>query len=295
MNTVFIINPKAGKGKNTDSLIKEIERNGADHYITKTIGDAEVFVRNYCTENGPARFIACGGDGTLNEVLNGAKGYDAEIGVLPMGTGNDFCRNLDGSFSDISSYITAPCKKVDVIRYTTCGKSKLCANMINIGFDCNVADMTATVKKKTFLSGPLAYFVSIFVMLVKKKGADLRIELDGEVFCDGQVLLTSIANGKFCGGGIMSNPLADITDGNMNMNVIYDMPVLKFISLLPYYMKGTHMGVKNIDKVIYNTDCKKIKITPNTKKFRICVDGEIQDADTVEFEILPKEINFVSR
>ena len=295
MNTVFVINPKAGKGKNTDSLINEITRNNAEYYITKSVGDAEVFVRNYCTQKGPARFIACGGDGTLNEVLNGTYGFNAEIGVMPMGTGNDFCRNLDGNFPDVASYITSPCRKVDVIRYTTCGASKLCANMINIGFDCNVADMTATIKKKTFLSGPLAYFVSIFVMLIRKKGADLKIEFDDEVFYDGPVLLTSIANGKFCGGGIMSNPIADISDGNMNVNVIYDVLVLKFISLLPYYMKGTHMNVKNIDKVIYNTNCKKIKITPNTKNFRICVDGEIQNADIIEFEILPLSVNFVTK
>ena len=91
----------------------------------------------------------------------------------------------------------------------------------------------------------------------------------------------------------MSNPLSDVTDGTIDVNVIYNIPRRKFIGLLPHYMKGTHMEIKNIEKVICNTKCQKLKITPNTKKFRICIDGEIQNADTVEFEIIPKAFNFV--
>ena len=59
-------------------------------------------------------------------------------------------------------------------------------------------------------------------------------------------------------------------------------------------MKGTHIKLKNIEKFIYNAKCKKLKITPNTNNFRICVDGEIQDASVVEFEILPKAVQFVT-
>ncbi len=294
MDTIFIVNPKAGQGKNTENLIEEIVQNNAKYYITKSVGDAEVFVRNYCEQNGAARFIACGGDGTFNEVLNGiAVCPDAEIGVFPMGTGNDFCRNFHTSFTSVEHQINGAVTKCDAIRYTTGGITRLCANMFNIGFDCNVADYAAHMKKKPLISGSLAYFASIFVMLVKKKGADLKIEIDGEIFHDGSLLLTSIANGKFCGGGIMSNPLAEISDGFINVNIIYDIPRRSFIPLLPHYMKGTHMGLKNIEKVIYNTKCKKVKITPNTQNFKICVDGEIQSADAIEFEIVPKAFNFI--
>ena len=293
MDTIFIVNPKAGQGKNTENLIEEIVHNNAKYYITKSVGDAEVFVRNYCEQNGAARFIACGGDGTFNEVLNGTAGYDAEIGVLPTGTGNDFCRNFEGNFNDVNALINSPCESIDVIRYTTNGTSRLCANMFNIGFDCNVADFTAQLKQKPFISGSLAYFLSILAMMIKKKGANIKLEIDGKLFYEGPLLLTAIANGKFCGGGIMSNPLSEVTDGQIDINVIYNIPRRKFIPLLPRYMKGTHMGLKNIEKVIYNTKCKKIKITPNAQEFKICVDGEIQSADVVEFEIMPKAFNFV--
>lgn len=294
MDTVFIVNPKAGQEKNLDTLINQIKLTNSRCYITKSVGDAETFVRDYCKNKGSARFIACGGDGTFNEVLNGtAECTDAEIGVLPLGTGNDFCRNFDGDFSDINTLINSPAVKTDAIRYTTFGVIRLCANMFNIGFDCNVADLTANMKKKPLISGSLAYFLSILAMLIKKKGTDIEIEIDGKTFYNGKLLLTSVANGKYCGGGIMSNPIAEVSNGYINVNVVYNVSRLKFITLLPYYMKGTHMGLKNIDKVICNQNCKTVKITPNTENFRICVDGEIQDAGVLEFEIVPNAFNMV--
>lgn len=294
MDTIFIVNPKAGQGKGIENLIEKIKLAGAQIYTTKAVGDAEIFVHNYCAKNSAARFIACGGDGTFNEVLNGVmETPDAEVGILPMGTGNDFCRNFEGNFSDISAQINGNVHKADAIRYTTQGVTRLCANMFNIGFDCNVADFAAQLKKKPFLSGSLAYFISILAMMIKKKGANIRLEIDDKLFYDGQILLTSVANGKFCGGGIMSNPLAEICDGFINLNMIYNIPRRSFIPLLPHYMKGTHINLKNIEKVIFNTKCKKVKITPNTQEFKICVDGEIQNAGAVEFEIVPEAFNFV--
>ena len=296
MNTVFIINPKSGQGKDANALINEINsvNQDAQCYVTTGVGDAENFVRSYCEKNGPARFIACGGDGTLNEVLNGAIGFsDSEIGVMPSGTGNDFCRNFEGDFTDIATQINGTVIKSDAIRFTTNEETRYCANLFNIGFDCNVADMTGEMKKKPFISGHMAYFVSILVAIIKKKGADLKIEIDGKLVHDGPLLLNAISNGKCCGGGILSNPTAEINDGLIDTNIIYNIPRYRFITLLPRYMKGTHMQMKGIERFIFNTKCKKIKITPNMEGFRICADGEVQDAGVTEFEIVHEAFNFV--
>jgi len=294
METVFIVNPCAGQGKGVAALVKKVNSAGAKVYITKAIRDAESFVRNYCQDKGPARFIACGGDGTLNEVLNGAILFEgAEIGVIPMGTGNDFCRNFDEDFFDVDAQINSPTIKSDSIRYTTNGVTRYCANLFNIGFDCNVADMTSEMKRKPFISGHMAYLVSILVAIIKKKGADLKIEIDGKTVHNGPLLLTAIANGKCCGGGILSNPTAKISDGLIDTNIIYDIPRYRFITLLPRYIKGTHMQMKGIERFILNTKCKKIKITPNVSGFRICADGEVQDADITEFETVHNAFNFV--
>lgn len=304
MKTVFVVNPKAGKGKNADSLIfkikEAIQRTGksAEIYITKAKGDGESFVRKYCKEKGAARFIACGGDGTLSEVLNGAVFYpDAEIGVIPVGTGNDFIRNFgtNKEFCDIESQLLGKSIKCDAISYRQIGKNKkkrFCANMFNIGFDCNVADMAQDMKKKVF-SGSLAYLCSVFVNLTKKKGANLTIETDGERTHKGTLLLTSLANGKYCGGGIKSNPEASLSDGMMSINIIYNISRLNFLSKLPFYMKGIHTKLKNIEKVIYSKKCKKVVITPKEKTMKLCTDGEISLVGKTEFEVVHDAFNFV--
>ena len=76
--------------------------------------------------------------------------------------------------------------------------------MFNIGFDCNVVDLTAKLKTYPLLAGSMAYLMAVLCILIRKKGADLRVELDGEVYEDGPVLLTALANGSFCGGGVKS-------------------------------------------------------------------------------------------
>ena len=301
MKTIFIVNPCAGQGNKVKTLIDKIKRickSDGEVYLTKAIGDATVYIKEYIKNHGPARFIACGGDGTFNEVLNGIEGCDdAQIGIIPIGTGNDFCRNFESSFENISGQLEGRIVKCDAIKYTTLNDkgevSGYCANMFNIGFDCNVADMTARMKSKPMISGSMAYFVSILANLISKKGANLKIEIDGEIKHYGKLLLTSVANGCYCGGGIKSNPLASICDGTININIIKDVPRLKFLRLLPYYMKGNFLGIKNIGKVILSTNCRKIVITPLEGTMRLCIDGEIIDAGKTTFEICPGVFNFI--
>jgi diacylglycerol kinase family enzyme len=149
------------------------------------------------------------------------------------------------------------------------------------------------MKKKPFISGSLAYLISIFAILIKKKGANLSLELDGKEKHKGPLLLTAISNGKFCGGGLKSNPLGVINDGFMDINIVYNISRLNFLTKLPFYIKGTHIKLKNIEKVIFSTKCKRIAVTPLNGKMRICVDGEIEDAERTEFEIVQGAFDFV--
>lgn len=301
MKTVFIINSHAGQGISEQKITDTIKSTcaDADIYITRGVGDATEFVKDYCEKNGAARFIACGGDGTLSEVINGAIGVPGvQTGVMPMGTGNDFCRNFPGAdFANYKAQITSPTQKCDVIKYTAETddgiKHGYCVNMVNIGFDCNVAVMTAHMKTKPLISGSMAYFVSILVNLIEKRGADLFIELDGKPVHNGKLLLTSIANGCFCGGGIKSNPQSLTNDGLININIIKNVTRLRFLTLLPYYMKGTHEKLRGIDKIIVSEKHRHIKITPAADSVKICIDGEISSVRSVEFEIVPEAFDFV--
>jgi len=306
MKIIFVINPEAGQGINIDKFIQSINNTitklkaDAQVYITKSVGDAQKFVKNFCEKFGPARFIACGGDGTLSEVLNGAIESDgSEIGVIPIGTGNDFCRNFDekSSFQNIAAQIKGNTIECDAIKFSTDIGNKVkegyCINMFNIGFDCNVADITQDLKKKPLISGSLAYFVSILVTLIKKKGSNLKIEIDGRLAHNGKLLLTSVANGCYCGGGVKSNPLASIKDGLISINIIKNITRRKLITILPRYMKGTHLSMSGIEKYLSTEKCKKITVTPNDGEMRLCIDGEIVDAGKTHFEIVHNAFRFV--
>ena len=310
MRTIFVINPKAGKGKGIDKLVEKIriasEKTGikADIYMTKAVGDGEAFAdligKETAASSETVRLIACGGDGTLNEVLNGAIIYEnLTVGVVPIGTGNDFCRNFpdEGDFMDIEAQLTGKVIKCDAIRYSGVMEGKkqtrYCANMFNIGFDCNVVDLTAKLKKYPLISGSFAYLMGVAITYIKKKGAKLRVELDGKVIENGPLLLTAIANGGFCGGGVHSSPYASVTDGIMDVNVIFNVGRVDFMKKFPYYAKGTHMELSDIYHIIYAGTCRKAKVTPLDGTMRLCTDGEIVDAGAIDFEVVPEAFNLL--
>ena len=308
MENIFVVNPEAGQGIDAADysayIKREAEKCGQSVriYVTKSVGDGERFVRELAekSDGREMRIYSCGGDGTFNEVINGGMGCPGiSFGIIPIGTGNDFCRNFSdcGDFLSIEDQLSGEEALCDTIRYsgTVNGKhvEKYCANMFNIGFDANVCDTTAKLKTYPLLKGSLAYMVSGFVTLVKKKGANLKIESDGKTVYDGRLLLSSIANGSFCGGGIKCNPHANISSGKINVNVIKNISRIKFLSIFPKYTKGVHINIKNIEKTILNFDCKKLTVTPVTKTTKLCVDGEIYEAGKIEFEAVPQSIKVI--
>lgn len=310
MKIIFVVNPQAGKGKGIDKLKDRINRVAestgipAGFYLTKSVGDAESFAKMAASEaldrGEEIRFIACGGDGTLNEILNGVIGYDnASVGVMPIGTGNDFVRNFPdaGDFMDVEAQLKGEVTKIDLIRYEGIldgrVQQRYCANMFNIGFDCNVVDLAGRLKQYPLLTGSVAYMAAVVGILVKKKGADLKIQLDDQLVHQGPLLLTALANGSYCGGGVKSSPKADMKDGLMDVNIIYNVSRREFIGKFPYYAKGTHLELDNIDRIIYFKQCKKAVITPLSKTMRLCTDGEIVDAEEVAMEVVPGAANII--
>ena len=315
MKYYFILNPASGKRERKNDILIEI-RDAArkfgvdfDVYFTKAPGDAMRFVRETCESQAkasesivePLRFIGCGGDGTVNELVNGAYGFDnVEIGVIPQGTGNDYIRNYGEpeDFLSVESQMLGESRESDLIEYFAEYKNEIthgfCANMFNIGFDCNVVDMTNTVKTWPLLGGSAAYLASIFIVLARKKETSLRIEYgDGTVY-DGNVLLISVANGCFCGGGIKGVPKADLDDGLMDASMV--LSGVKrgfFVRMFSKYQKGIHLEDPRIRRVFDYRQEKKLTITANDEHLRLCVDGEISTQKKVEFRIVPKAIRFI--
>ncbi len=319
MKHYFFVNPAAGQGGGTDALIGEIEasceqlKEEFEIYITCGVGDGERRAREIAERtakevrpeaaealaSGAARFYACGGDGTLNEILCGAVGFDIPVGCIPTGTGNDMVRNFPdaGKFTDIKAQLKGEAKTIDLIWYAGVMdgvyRERYCANMFNIGFDCNVVELAGRLKKKPLIAGSAAYLLAVLGVFLQKKTIGLRLEEEGRVLLDREVLLCSVANGSFCGGGIHTSPQSDVSDGVFDLNIINDVSRLEFLKLFPKYKAGTHLGVPGIEKVIQVKTCRKLSLTPKEGSFFLCADGEICVAQSVEFEIRPKALPFI--
>lgn len=321
MKHIFIINPTSGKKRKRDRLVADINSAAlalnADYeiYFTKSSGDGRDYLQNLCLEHSSynkrlaaegkelerLRVYGCGGDGTLNEMVNGAFGFDnIEIGIIPTGTGNDYVRNYGKvtDFLNIENQILGKARHSDLIKYSAEYNGHITAgygaNMFNIGFDCNTVDMTDTTKTWPLLRGHLAYLFAVGITFIKKQGADLRIEYENGRVKDGPVLLIAIANGCFCGGGVKGVPESILDDGLMDVSVVNDISRGRFLSLYPSYARGTHMQRRAVIKnLIEYTKEKTLIVTSNEESMRFCCDGEITAQKRVSFSIVEDAFLFV--
>ena len=306
MKYYFILNPESGNKKNKNDILREIRdaarKLDADYevYFTKAPGDAKNYVRSICGTE-PVRIIGCGGDGTVNELVNGAYGFDhAEIGIIPQGTGNDYIRNYGSpeAFKDVEKQMLGESRYSDLIEYRAlCGGNEFhgfCANMFNIGFDCNVVEMTDRLKNRRLMSGSLAYLASVFIILAGKKETSLRVEYEDGTVYDDDLLLLSIANGCFCGGGIKGVPRSVLDDGLMDISLVKSGVTRRFfVRMFPKYYKGTHLDDPRMAAVIDYRQEKSFTVTANDGYFGLCVDGEIFNCESAEFHVVPDAIRFI--
>lgn len=286
MDTYFIINPVSGNGKSV-SFIEKIKETGQAHIHTTTEkGGAEQFVRKIAAGGKPCRFYAVGGDGTFGEIINGAYGYDnAAVGIVPAGTGNDFirCFKSNESFFDIDAQLNGTVKEIDTVKTVMDGSFvRRFVNMGNIGFDCNVVINSEKVKNK-YSFNFMSYIIGIVEELIKKWGQNVKITFDDGTVYDSCQLLCTIANGKYCGGGFLSSPKSDMSDGLMDVAVIDKIRKIDFISLIAKYRNGTYLEDIKAKDIITYKQVKSMKMEMEETQ-GICIDGDIYFFKTAEFE-----------
>lgn len=166
---IFIVNPAAGKGLHTESLCAKIHhyfsaRNmGFEiHLTTGPAGRLSICpILPTAKEGAQICFVACGGDGTLHEVVNGAaKRSDCTVAVIPGGSGNDSCEKFwqrRRHFTDLERLVQGAPRPVDLLDCS----GEYAVNLCNIGFDARVAHHMSKFKRIPFVSGPLAYTLSL--------------------------------------------------------------------------------------------------------------------------------------
>ena len=292
----FIVNPAAGKGNLVNSLTERIHAAafaaGCEYEIYKTVapGDAGAYVaRTLAADDGHHRFYACGGDGTLNEVVNGAPlSTRAEYAVIPIGTGNDFCRNFDdrAAFLDIRRQLDGSAIPLDLIRYG----ERYCVNMLTIGFDCNVVERTVQFNSHPLVPSGMAYSLGVAVSLLHKMTTDMHITLsDGEII-ERPLLLMSVANGRFYGGGFQPNPRAMIDDGLLDVNIVEKVSRPTFLSFIGCYKAGRHLEEAAKYVTYRRTTSLSLHFDQETT---VCVDSETELATALEITLVPHATRFV--
>lgn len=298
MKHIFVINPKAGRVDRTDEIAKKLhEYDGKiayEIYVTKSLGDAQLYVRNYLKEHDPKevyRFYACGGDGTLYDVVNGAHDFpNAEVACVASGSGNDFVKNFHNldKFRDLDKEIAGTAKKIDLLQVG----DKYCINITNYGFDGEVTFAQLKYKRRPLMSGPAAYKMAALHCLLFKMNQPLKLTLDDKVVFDSKGLLVAIANGYCYGGGYHCAPEAIIDDGLIDVCLIKKVGKLKAAGFMKTFREGKHItDPKTKDLVLYQK-CHKVVVESN-RPVAYAIDGEVFRSPKIEVLLLPKALSFV--
>ena len=296
----FILNPKSGRSPQQKRMEQDIvdaclKRQLSYHiYYTTRRKNAITSVRSMIKEypDERQRFICVGGDGTINEIANSAPANpNIEFGVIPNGSGNDFVRNFKHrrKFTEIDAQIDGEVKSFDLIKCN----DDYCVNMVNIGFDCSVVIEADKFRKYKFISPGISYVLGVVVgFFFKKFGTQMRIIFDDGEIIDKQLTLTAIGNGKFCGGGFKSAPKACLADGLLDVCIIDKVSRISFLQLVGCYKDGTFLEKKKAQKIVKYKQTNHFKMEFEAPQ-PICIDGEVSNAKTVEFTVIPGAFNFV--
>lgn len=291
MRHLFIVNPAAGNGS-TLKLIPEIEnffrKNGGNYKIeiTKQIGDAKDIASRY-TSSENLRVYSVGGDGTLNEVLNGMVGSASSLAVIPSGTGNDFIKSIIPQYS-IKNILQNTIQGTEKVLDCANVNGRYFLNISSMGFDADIAHNAVKYKKSIILPRKLAYIISIFTTLFKYKHKHMIIEIDGKTIFDSNVLLIAVANGKYYGGGVNISPHSKLEDGKLNISLVGAVKVTRILQAMLQLARGKYEEISELNFLVG----KRIKIKCDNEIF-MNIDGELVETNEADFEIFPSKIKFI--
>ncbi len=199
--------------------------------------------------------VACGGDGTINQVVNGIVGTDTTLGVLPIGSGNDFVKtlNLNRTLPECLEIIyNNHLTEIDLIRYEgDC--NGWCANTIGIGLD-GWANYYARNYK--FLRGHAVYVLGALKAAFTFRGSRMDLNIDN-VHNNGKYLMITVCNGKWEGGNFYIAPDADMTDGLLDLLTINTIPLHNVLTYLPRFRWGPSPNMKGVK----SRKCKRLEVT----------------------------------
>jgi len=288
MRYLFIANPVAGKGK-TKKLIYDIKKflndRKIDYELVETYGPNTV---NEIVNNIGHHFdrvIVVGGDGTIHELINSSIVLNKTLGVLPTGSGNDFAltlglrKNLRKNLNIILDEKTLDIDigYAEITEFSGKKFSFLFANSLGIGFDAEVAALAKEIK---LIRGLFLYLLSVFVVLFKYRFRNIAMQTKSLILTE-PLFMISIGNGKTAGGGFKLTPLANPTDGELDVCIVKKISKFKVLQILPLAIFGKHIT----NPAVVYTKTNEINISSDSPIF-VHADGEIRSSNMKSIKIV---------
>ena len=316
MKHLIILNQKAGKEKDVSAFRQEIEEafKGLDYEIYFTEGPRKVigYLRDYFKKNPDeqTRVYACGGDGTIHEVVNGLVGAkNAELAIYAVGTGNDFVKIYSKSdkwedivnektgenrFKNFKELIEGKVEEIDLSKISGPSMEEpwYSVNVINFGFDAIVGAKgnENKLKGKKDPYGAAAIIPAIMGGRFNK----IIVKADGKQLNKKRLLNSAVAQGQWVGGQYHASPKSNNKDGVMDVTMLRCMSLIGLMGkYFGPYTKGQHLdNPKKFNKVVY-AQAKEVEIISEKKDVDICVDGEFVRGKYFKVEVMPKALKFV--
>lgn len=303
MKTFVVVNPAAGggrAGRHWPKISRELEAAIGTFESAKTTksGDATALVRN-AVANGAKTVIAVGGDGTVNEAVNGlcrdeqVPAGDVSLGFVMYGTGGDFRRSFDipkGVSAAIERLRSGRTQTIDLgrLRYTdTSGTPALrwFNNISSFGFSGEVVRAVNAARYSKLLGGKFSFLWNSFLELRKYQGCKVDITIDGNTVSE-NVCTAAICNGRFFGGGMKMAPDAALDDGSFDVVIVRQDPPLSIFDMRLLY-SGAHLGHPNVS--VHRGRTVEAKPLSNAPIY-LDVEGEAPGSLPASFEVVPKAL-----
>ncbi|MBR3972811.1 MAG: diacylglycerol kinase family lipid kinase [Oscillospiraceae bacterium] len=292
MTHLFIINPAAGSSDRTAMYSAAIHdachARNLDYRIEVSAGPGDVTrITREAAESGKEyRIYACGGDGTLNEVVAGAAGYDnVAVTVFSGGSGNDFVKifNDPKAFFNLDRLLDAEEATFDLIKCNDDYALNICC----VGLDARIGNDVSRYKRLPLLHGFRAYAASTVINIVRGISEHYVVDINGE-HIDGKQTFVCVCNGRFYGGGFNPVPEADPSDGMLDVLIVRDISRLQIPAIIGKYKNGRYKELSSIARY-FRTDHVTVTCDGETP---INLDGEIRTAQVADFSVAKEKIRF---
>jgi len=304
VKTIVIVNPQAGNGRTEKiwpNIESALEKSIGSFEVLQTTcrGDATDLSRKILKEDA-ARIVAVGGDGHLNEVLNGFIENDlpvnaeSRLSFVMTGTGCDFQRSLgiSGKWqAAVAKLKDAKVRKIDVgkVTYTAADKTQKIRyfdNIASFGLSGAVDHCLEHSRLRDYLGGSPLFLWATIKTVFTHPNQSIRFRIDDgpeEGICSRLGLL---ANGRYFGGGMHAAPEAELDDGLLDLLMLKEISVAKFLWHLPKIYKGTHLKIPEI----FFQKVRKFT-AESSEQVILDIDGESPGYLAATFEVLPKILN----